>query len=262
MKNWITKRAFSLLFTFCNEELSAFYFDIRKDALYCDPLGAPRRLAARTVMDLIFNRLVIWFAPLLPFTMEEVWLSRFPSDDGSVHLQTFPDTPESWRNDALAEDWEWIKMLRRASTFDLERARTLSKDPDYDSMETIGSSLEAVQTFYVHKSEFKDAVERLADTEPDEFLADVFIVNKVILKVIPKAEFFDELGDPKFPLLKQTSPKGEKIDIGFETEKVDSKLIKCARSWKYFDPASADPAYPDITPRDAAAVRAWDAAHG
>ena len=231
------KRAFSLLFTFCNEELSAFYFDIRKDALYCDPQSSDRRLAARTVMDLIFNRLVIWFAPLLPFTMEEVWLSRFPSEDGSVHLQTFPDTPKAWNDFALAEDWQRIATLRRVVLGALEKAR---------ADKFIGSSLEAMPKVYLSDPADRAAITAQAEGDEAAFLADVFITSQAVLQngTAPENAF--------------TLP--EAPGIGATIDKAPG--IKCARSWKYFDPATADSAYPDITPRDAAAVRAWDAAHG
>ncbi len=127
-------RVFAALFNFCTNELSSFYFDVRKDSLYCDRLDAPRRRAARTVMDEIFRRVVIWLAPVLCFTMEEAWLLRFPGDDESVHLQTFPQTPKSWRDDKLVEKWARIRQLRRVVTGALEIAR---RD------KVIGASLEA-----------------------------------------------------------------------------------------------------------------------
>jgi isoleucyl-tRNA synthetase len=100
-------RVFSALFTFCTNDLSAFYFDIRKDALYCDRADAPRRRAARTVIDEIFRRVVTWFAPILCFTMEEAWLLRFPGEHESVHLQLFPETPAAgpirvWSRNGIA----------------------------------------------------------------------------------------------------------------------------------------------------------------
>ncbi len=67
-------------------ELSAYYFDIRKDALYCDPISSVRRRAALTVIDRLFDRLVKWLAPFLPFTMEEAWGHRHGEDAASVHL--------------------------------------------------------------------------------------------------------------------------------------------------------------------------------
>ncbi len=89
------QRVFQALFNFATVELSSFYFDIRKDALYCDPEGGLRRRAARTVLDILFHRLTTWLAPILVFTMEEVWLERFPGEGSSVHLVDFPETPET-----------------------------------------------------------------------------------------------------------------------------------------------------------------------
>ncbi len=95
---------FSAIFNFATVELSAFYFDIRKDALYCDGDTARRR-ASRTVLDLLFHRLTTWLAPVLAFTMEEVWLERFPGEGASVHLTDIPDTPADWLNEPLAAKW-------------------------------------------------------------------------------------------------------------------------------------------------------------
>jgi isoleucyl-tRNA synthetase len=120
------------LFNFCTNDLSAFYFDIRKDALYCDPKESFRRRAVRTVTDEIFRRVVTWFAPILCFTMEEAWVSRFP--DGSVHLQDFLETPSDWASTDLLERWKRIRELRRAVTGALELKREAKE---------IGSSLEA-----------------------------------------------------------------------------------------------------------------------
>ena len=90
------KRIFAALNAFMTIDLSAFYFDMRKDALYCDGDTLTRR-AARTVLGHLFDRLTTWLAPVLVFTMEEVWLERHPGEDSSVHLQDFPATPEGWR---------------------------------------------------------------------------------------------------------------------------------------------------------------------
>ncbi|SFR18987.1 isoleucine--tRNA ligase [Poseidonocella sedimentorum] len=130
---------FQALFNFCTVELSAFYFDIRKDALYCDG-DTPRRRAARTVMELLFERLTTWLAPVLVFTMEEVWLERFPGADSSVHLADFPDTPADWRDEALAEKWAKVRAARRAVTAALEVQRV---------GKVIGASLEAAPVVHV-----------------------------------------------------------------------------------------------------------------
>ncbi|MGB1548138.1 MAG: isoleucine--tRNA ligase, partial [Alphaproteobacteria bacterium] len=99
------------LHNFCAVELSSLYFDIRKDAIYCDGAENPRRRAARTVMDELFRCLTAWLAPILCFTAEEAWLARFPDDEDSIHLRLFPDVPEGWRDDALAEKWEKVRAL-------------------------------------------------------------------------------------------------------------------------------------------------------
>ena len=131
---------FQALFQFATVDLSSTYFDIRKDALYCDGADSLRRRAARTVLDLLFHRLTTWLAPILVFTMEDVWLHRFPADEGSVHLQDFPETPGAWRDDALAEKWAAIRAVRRVVTGALEIER---RDKH------IGSSLEAAPVVHV-----------------------------------------------------------------------------------------------------------------
>src|SRR5581483_7422832 len=123
----------STLFNFCTNELSAFYFDIRKDALYCDPASSVRRRSTRTVTDEIFRRIVTWFAPILCFTMEEAWTTRFGMDE-SVHLQDFFAAPPAWANPALVKKWARIRELKRVITGALEVAR---------ADKIIGSSLEA-----------------------------------------------------------------------------------------------------------------------
>jgi len=130
---------FQAVFTFATLELSAFYFDIRKDALYCDGDTARRR-ASRTVLDILFHRLTKWLAPMLTFTMEEVWLERFPGDDSSIHLEDFAETPAAWRDDALAAKWTVVRQVRRVVTGALEVERT---------NKVIGASLEAAPTVFV-----------------------------------------------------------------------------------------------------------------
>ncbi|MCX7301936.1 MAG: isoleucine--tRNA ligase [Rhodobacterales bacterium] len=130
---------FQTIFTFATVDLSAFYFDIRKDTLYCDG-KTPRRCAALTVLDALFHRLTTWLAPILVFTMEEVWLERYPGEDSSVHLVDIPETPPNWRNDALAAKWTSIRRVRRVVTGALEVERTAK---------IIGASLEAAPFVYV-----------------------------------------------------------------------------------------------------------------
>jgi isoleucyl-tRNA synthetase len=121
------------LHNFCAVDLSAFYFDVRKDAIYCDRPDSLRRRAARTVLDYLHRYLCTWLAPVLCFTAEEAWCARF-GDDTSVHLELFPSPPGNWRDDALAAKWETIRAIRRRITVPIEEARKAN---------AIGSSLQA-----------------------------------------------------------------------------------------------------------------------
>ena len=123
------------LHAFCSADLSAFYFDVRKDALYCDAPDSLRRRAVRTVLDHLHRCLTAWLAPVLCFTAEEAWLARFPSDDGSIHLQSFPAIPAAWHDPALGERWAALRAMRSQATTALEQAR---------AEKLIGSSLQAV----------------------------------------------------------------------------------------------------------------------
>ncbi len=122
------------LHEFCNTDLSAFYFDVRKDSLYCDRTDNTRRRAARTVMEHIFHYLTTWLAPFLCFTAEEAYLMRNPSSNGSIHMQVFPVTPKEWHNVELGKKWVEIRNIRRVVTGAMELAR---------SKKEIGSSLQA-----------------------------------------------------------------------------------------------------------------------
>ena len=137
---------FQAVFTFATVDLSAFYFDIRKDVLYCDG-DTDERKAARTVLNLLFHRLTTWLAPVLVFTMEEVWLERFEGEDSSVHLGDFPPTPGMWQDAALAEKWSTIRAARRVVTAALEIQR---------SEKVIGASLEAAPKVFVKDKKMKD----------------------------------------------------------------------------------------------------------
>ena len=132
------------LHNFCAVDLSAFYFDIRKDSLYCDRHDAKRRRAARTVMEHVFNYLVVWLAPILCFTAEEACLARHGDQNDSVHLHTFPEVPKAWLNPDLAEKWDKIRTIRREVTGAMELARNEKK---------IGSSLQAHPRVYLTAEE-------------------------------------------------------------------------------------------------------------
>ncbi len=131
---------------FCAVDLSAFYFDVRKDSLYCDAPSSTRRRAVRTVLEALFDRLVLWLAPVLCFTAEEAYLARHPETEGSVHLLTFKETPEEWRNDALGKKWAEVRDIRRVVTGAMEVARADKK---------IGSSLQSSPELYVSSGQAK-----------------------------------------------------------------------------------------------------------
>ncbi len=190
---------FQQLFNFCTVELSAFYFDIRKDALYCDGDTARRR-AARTVMDILFHRLTTWLAPILVFTMEEVWLERFPGDDSSVHLVDIPETPADWRDEPLAAKWAQVRRARRAVTAALEVQRT---------DKVIGASLEAAPVVHVRDDAMLDALKSVA-------FEDVCITSDIVLTADP------------IPSTAFRMPEIEGVGVVFEKAEGD----KCQRCWK------------------------------
>jgi isoleucyl-tRNA synthetase len=119
---------------FANEDLSAFFFDIRKDSLYCDAATDPKRRAYRTVLDVLFHALVRYAAPILCFTAEEVWQARFPSEDGSVHFLEWPELPALPGDEPLGTDWADVRRLRASVTEAIEPLRREKK---------VKSSLEA-----------------------------------------------------------------------------------------------------------------------
>lgn len=145
-------RLYNAILNFCTIDLSAFYFDIRKDSLYCDSRNSLRRRAARTVLDILFDCLTAWLAPVLVFTAEEAWLVRHPGEEESVHLRLFPELPERWRDDALAARFERLREIRRVITGALEIERKEKR---------IGASLEAAPVLYLARSEDRALLEQV-----------------------------------------------------------------------------------------------------
>ncbi len=224
------KRVFSAIFHFATIDLSAFYFDIRKDALYCDTPSSNTRRSCRTVLEHVFSCLTAWAAPMLCFTMEEVWLTRFPSDEGSVHLRQFPQIPPGWHDDELAAKWDRVRALRKVVTGALEIERREKR---------IGSSLEAAPVVYVADEAIYAAMNGVD-------LAEISITSQA-------------------RLVRGDAPEGaftldDVAGVAVVPELAEGK--KCQRSWKILPDVGADPDFPELSPRDAAAVRAWDAANG
>ncbi|HEX9946459.1 MAG TPA: isoleucine--tRNA ligase [Allosphingosinicella sp.] len=151
-----------LISNFANDDLSAFFFDIRKDSLYCDSPSSPKRRACRTVLDTVFHALVRWMAPVLCFTTEEVWQTRYPDENGSVHLLEWPEIDSAWRDEALGAKWALIRSTRERVTESIEPLRR---------EKVIGSSLEA-------KILYPAVQAGLLDAELDQ-LAEIYIVSEV-----------------------------------------------------------------------------------
>ncbi|MCO5092294.1 isoleucine--tRNA ligase [Bosea sp. (in: a-proteobacteria)] len=220
------KKVVFLLSQFMNTELSAFYFDVRKDALYCDPLSSHIRKSALTVVDHLFRCLTTWLAPILVFTAEEAWLDRYPDQkagEGSVHLERFVAAEARWLDPELAERWGKIRRVRRVVTGALELERAAKR---------LGSSLEAAPQVFVADTDLRAALSGVD-------LAEICITSGIRV----------ESGDGPADAFRLAEVPGVAV--------VPHRAagIKCARSWKYFDPATADPAYPQVTPRDAKALK-------
>jgi len=216
------KKVVALATPFMTGDLSAFYFDIRKDALYCDPPSSDKRKAALAVVEEIFRRVVCWLAPVLVFTAEEAWLSRYPGAT-SVHLELFPQSPADWRDAALAAKWETLRDIRSVVTGALEIERAQKR---------IGSSLEAAPIVYIDDPLLRAALDGVD-------FAEICIASAIELREGAGPEEAFRLPEVKGVAVVPQRAAG----------------VKCARSWKYFDPATADADYPAVTKRDAQALR-------
>ncbi|MET0182976.1 MAG: isoleucine--tRNA ligase [Caulobacterales bacterium] len=219
------RRGLSAIVEFCNVDLSAFYVDVRKDALYCDAPSSLKRRACRTALDAVFDRLVIWLAPLMPFTTDEAWTTRYPSEV-SVHLRTFPETPESWKDEIAAAQITRLRRARSVVTGAIEVQRR---------EKILGASLEAAPRVFVKDESLRDLMNEID-------FAELCIASDVRIEAGEGPEGAFRISDVH--------------DVAVIVERAPG--VKCARSWKYFDPGTADPDFPDITPRDAGAVREWE----
>jgi isoleucyl-tRNA synthetase len=220
------KRIFAALNAFMTADLSAFYFDIRKDVLYCDPYSSVTRKSCLTVLDHLFRTTVCWLAPMLCFTAEEAWLARDPAAS-SVHLELFPTVPPAWRNDTLAEKWRKLRTIRRVVTGALEIERAHKR---------IGSALEAHPIVHV------------ADPELFAAAVDVDLAELCITSGAALVE-----GDGPAEAFRLPDVPG----VAVVPRLAEGR--KCARSWKISPAVGLDPQFPDVTPRDAQALREWEA---
>jgi len=200
-KEYNFHKLYKELANFCSLELSAFYFDIRKDTLYCDAKSSAKRQASINLLGLILDMLLKWFAPVLSFTTEEIYQIINKDKNLSIHLESFPQIPKNWMNERLYEKWEKFKIIRKVVNAAMEIKRA-SKD--------IGSSLEADIKVYL-SDEYLKIVK-------DFDLSESFITSKAeAKKMIDDNNLFqlDEIKDVKV-LVKKA--EGE----------------KCPRCWKIF----------------------------
>jgi isoleucyl-tRNA synthetase len=215
------------LAAFMNSELSAFYFDIRKDTLYCDPPSSVARKAALTTIDILCDAIVKWLAPVLSFTCDEAWAMYKPGEKASVHLTLFPVDFEKFRDEKLAKKWETIRDVRRVVTGALELER---------AAKNIGSSLEASPVIYVSDR---------------SLLATLFDVD--LAEVCITSNYEVQEGEGPANAFRLDNVPGVAVVV----EKAQG--IKCARSWKILPTVGEDKEYPDVSPRDAEALREWKA---
>jgi isoleucyl-tRNA synthetase len=224
------KTVVASLAAFMNTELSAFYFDIRKDTLYCDPPSSLKRKAALTTIDILCDAILKWLAPVLSFTTEEAWRLYKPNAEPSVHLTLFPEGLEKFRNEDLTKKWDTVRMVRYVVTGALEVERAAKR---------IGSSLEASPMIYVDSN----ISSILFDVDlPEVFITSNAMVTSLRFEDTPPANAFTLNSVPGVAVVVERA-------IG----------TKCARSWKILPDVGDDPEYPDVSLRDAQALREWKA---
>lgn len=220
------KKIIHRLVDFAIVDLSAFYFDIRKDSLYCDAPSSARRQAALDTISIIFEYFNLWLAPMLVFTTEEAWQERY--NNRSIHLKTFLNAPDDWVNDELEKQWQKVRKLRKVVTGALELERT---------EKTIGSSLEAKPIIYIADKDILKATENLN-------MADICITSDI--EFVELESLSDTIKKEAFIL--------EDVDnIAVKITKASGN--KCMRSWRYTQDVGSDPEYPDVSLRDAQALR-------
>ena len=180
-----------------------------------------RRKASLQVVRTVFDCLTCWLAPMLPFTMEEAWLQRYPQAP-SIHLEQFPDVEQRWRNDALSAKWQKIRTVRRVVTGALEIERREKR---------IGSSLEAAPVVHITDEDLMVALD-------GQDFAEICITSGISLSEVNGPDDAFRLDDV----------------VGVSVVPERARGRKCARSWRVTDDIGSDPAFPDVSARDAAAL--------
>jgi len=198
LKSYNFHKLYKELLNFCALDLSSFYFDIRKDVLYCDSLNSKKRKNCVTVLNIILESLLKWFAPILVFTTEEIY-SLVNKKNESIHENNFVKIPKNWKNDKLNEKWSNLFKIKQETNIAIEEKRT-SKE--------IGSSLEAEIKLSINKEKF----ELLNDID----LAEYFIVSKAEKKLSEKDELKIEV----------RKAKGKKCERCWKI--IENQCIRCS----------------------------------
>ncbi len=218
---------------FCSQTLSALYFDIRKDRLYCDKPSDIKRRACRTVMNILFERLTQWLGPIMTFTMEEAYASRFPDAPANL-FRVLEEIPDHWCDHAEANRWGKIETVLSVVTAALEEKR---RD------KVIGSALEAAPKVYLADASLYEAFQSDRGEPIDP--AEVFRTSQATLSYDPApADAFTLDGIAT-------------VAVAF----APAAGQKCQRSWRILPEVGSDPRYPDLSVRDAEAVAEWDKLH-
>jgi isoleucyl-tRNA synthetase len=201
-KEYNFHKLYKELLNFCSLDLSAFYFDIRKDILYCDEINSTKRKTCINLLGIILDMLLKWFAPILSFTTEEIFQIINQGKNTSIHLESFPDIPSKWQNKKLCEKWGKLKIIRNVANAAIETKR-FSKD--------IGSSLEADVQIYLSEEYLKI----VKDIDLSEYL----ITSKAESKKIINDKGLFELEEVANIKISVKKAKGE----------------KCSRCWKILE---------------------------
>ncbi len=196
------------LIEFCSSDLSAFYFDINKDILYCDSIKSKRRRSCRTVLNILHDYLTSWLAPVLCFTMEEAWqIYKTDKSIQSVHLKNSPTPDTDWNNEELIKKWEIIRRIRKTTNGVIEKARADKE---------IGSSLETTVSIYVEDENARNILKSVSMNEIS-IVSDFIILEE---KPTEKSLYKSYEDDGK-----------EEKTILISVKK--SKNKKCMRCWKF-----------------------------
>ena len=207
IKNYFKEYSFHKLYKellqFCSQDLSAFYFDIRKDALYCEPVNSKIRKASIKFLNITLDILLRWFAPIISFTTEEIYKIIY-NNEKSIHLENFSTIPEKWLNKSLGNKWNQLKLVRQVCNVAIEVKRTNKE---------LGSSLEADLEIFLDKK-YLDLVKNID-------LSEFCITSKA------KAQILN--GQKDLELFKLENIQG----IGVLVKKAVGN--KCPRCWKIFE---------------------------